>query len=339
VSTLAADRFNAAVTSMIGHLSGFLPNADATLALLEAEERPVGVGNWQGNVERGPLAVLGVRGGRVQARVRFDLRGATPQAASAAVLQLQQRVRAARLDPLTPWIHDFLVLEPDGGEPASLQAPGGPWRQSAEYRVLFEYRYDDPEGTGSLIVRIPLELRGEHHEDDAVTRDLTRWDRFGAPPLRVRGPRTLTALSALVHPGGGFPHGQVTVLRTHDGAVGLPTFHGTFGKFWTEVQGGARHDAFVFLTLGGAASFMAAFADEDEDGNHVVDTVRLMDPAGTPVDYRARVLRPPVPVRLAGPGERLEVSYLDPTLTLVQDKFPDPSRTVVYLRAGRGRSA
>jgi hypothetical protein len=263
VSTLAITRFNQAVGEMIDHLKAFLPAPGnppfpSTLTVLEAAERPVGVGNFQGNVERGPIAVLGVRGGRVQARVRYDVRGATAQAAALAVQQLQEQVRAARLDPAK---RDFLVLEPDGGDPAVPMGENEGWRQGVEYRVLYEYHYEDPEDAGSLIVRVRLDLRGEHHEDDAVTRDLTRWDRFGAPPLRVRGPLTITALSALVHPGGGFPPGRVTVLRTHDGAVGPPkSDHPDSGTFWTAVAAGNRHDVFVFNSLGGAG-FMAAFAD------------------------------------------------------------------------------
>jgi hypothetical protein len=188
VSTLAVDRFNAAVAGMLSHLTTFLPTAVApapqsTLALLEAAARPVGVGAFAGNVERGPLAVLGVRGGRVEGRVRFDLRATTPGDANAAALLLQQAVRDARLDPMKPWMRDFVLLEPAGGEPATPLAAND-WRQGAEFRVLFEYRYEDPEDAGGLIVRIPVELRGEQIEDALVTRDVTRWSAIDAPPLR-----------------------------------------------------------------------------------------------------------------------------------------------------------
>ncbi|MFL5539934.1 MAG: hypothetical protein ACJ8J0_13120 [Longimicrobiaceae bacterium] len=345
MTTLATRSFNAAVAAMVDHLKHFLPPAGnpprpASLAVLEAAERPVGVGNFQGNVERGALAVLGVRGGRVQARVRYDLRADTPHEAAAAVEELQRQVRAARLDPLLTWIHEFLVLEPDGGEPASPLGQGEGWRQGVEYRVLFEYRYEDLEDAGSLIVRVRVELEGEHHEHDAVTRDLTRWDDTGAPPLRIRGPRAIGPLGALVHPATGLPDGRVTLLRTHDGAAGQPSDHPNLGAFRTAVEGGDRHDRFVFAAPGGLAAFVAEFAGEDANQDGAVDTVTLLDPAGSAVPFEARVLDALAGVRLDGPGERFEVGYLDPALPpLVQEKFPDGSLAVVYLRAGRGRSA
>jgi hypothetical protein len=332
VTTLATDRFNAAVTAMIGHLNHFLPPdgmppRPASLTVLEAAERPVGVGNVQGNVERGPLAVLGVRGGRVQARVRYDLRAGTPHEAAIAVQQLQQRVRAARLDPLLPWMRDFLVLEPDGSDPAGLIG-AGEWRQSVEYRALFEYRYEDPEEAGSLIVRIPLELRGEHHEDDAVTRDLTRWDRESAAPLVLRGPRTVGRITLLSFTGGGVPPGQVSIRRTFDGAP-PGVLRGSMATFAASVLGpaGGRN---VRLAMANLQSLLNAFAVAGPD----VTLARLGDgpdppPRGVPAAFTPFALDALRGVRLQTRADRLEIRY-------AAAKFPGGSSAVVYLGTARG---
>lgn len=346
MSTLAADRFNAAVAGMLSHLTSFLPVAvppvpQSTLALVEAAERPVGVGAFSGNVERGPLAVLGMRGGRVEGRVRFDLHAATPGDAAAAALLLQQKVRDARLDTLKPWMRDFVVLEPAGGDPAALLAPDH-WRQGVEYRVLYEFRYEDPEDAGGLIVRIPVEVRGEQHEDALVTRDLTRWSAVDAPPLRARGARAIGTLTALAFEGPAFPAGPVTLAVTTEGA-GPANGRADLLAFAVAVVGGGRNDEVVF---GDVAALLAAFTADGAD-------VTLADGEGKPAAYLPLALRgppvvfpaPPSPisllagVRLAR-GEAVEVRYRNPALLPGKPQhFPPASKSVVYLRAGRGPSA
>ena len=343
--------FNDAVDAMLMRLDTFRPPGvqpdpppdppapahPSTLVLLEAVERPVGVGNWQGNVERGPVAVLGVRGGRVEARVRFDLRAADAAAAAEATLLLQQRIRNARLGA---GMRDFLVLEPAGSDPAQLISDEEGWRQTVEYRALFEYRYEDPEGAGSVIVRIPVDVRGEHHEDAVVTRDVARWDREGAAPLVVRGPRTVGTLTLLSHAGTGLPAGTVTLLRTHAGAQGPPEDHAGPGGFRDALRAGGRHDRLEFASLD---AFVAAFTSAGAD-------VRLSgleeDPVThgpLPADFAALEPGPALgealaAARLADAGERFEVAYRDPDPAPgeAEDRFPGDSTAMMYLRAGRG---
>lgn len=340
-------RFNAAVAEMVGHLSSFLPpltdpTPHTTLAVLEATDRPVGVGNWQGNVERGPLAQLGVRGGRVEARVRFDVRAADPADAASRALGLQAEIRAARLDATRPWMRSFLVLQPDGGESPQLLSDDEGWRQGVEFRALYEYRYEDPEGAGSVIVRVPVDVRGEHHEDDLVTRHVARWDREGAEPLRLRGPAAVAPLAVLSHPGDALPAGTVTLLRTHAAAEGPPADHATPDAFRLALEAGGRHDRLVF---GSVAAFLAALQPA---GDPV--TLAAMDPdpvTGRPVPAAYASLAPGAGLgpalaaaRLAGPGERFEVIYRNPALPPgAEQKYPPGSRAVTYLRAGRGLSA
>jgi hypothetical protein len=343
VSTLAVSHFNAAVEEMLDHLKTFLlglPGTDSTLALVEATERPVGVGAFSGNVERGPLAVLGMRGGRVEARVRFDVVAPTPADVATAVRDLQMAVLGARLDPRKK---DFLVLEPAGGAPANPFGAGA-WRESVEYRALYEYRYEDPEDAGGLIVSIPVKLRGEHHEQMDVTRDLTRWSAVEAPPLRIRGPRAIGTLSALTFKGGGFPAGKVTLRCSREGAVESANTHDSLDLFAKAVANGGRNDQ-VVLEL---AAFLTGFSPDGMD-------VALAGLGKTSVVYQAWALRGPelaptdtptsiarlAEVRLASPDERLEVIYDDPTAKLpdTRDRFPGSDTSVVYLRAGRGSSA
>jgi hypothetical protein len=337
--------FNDAVDDMLRRLDVFrhsvvqpdsppappAPAHPSTLVLLEAVERPVGVGNWQGNVERGAVAVLGVRGGRVEARVRFDLWAADAAAAADATLQLQRRIRDARLGA---GMRDFLVLEPAGGDPAQRISDGEGWRQTVEYRVLFEYSYEDPEGAGSVIVRIPVDVRGEHHEDAVVTRDVARWDREGAAPLVVRGPRTVGTLTLLWHTGAGLPAGTVTLLRTHAGAQGPPESHDDPGGFEDALRAGGRHVQLKFDSL---KVFKAAFTSAGA-------AVRLAGLEEDPVaDFAAlepgpALGEPLAAVRLADAGERFEVAWHDPDPAPGEAKvrFPGDSTAVMYLRVGRG---
>jgi hypothetical protein len=277
----------------------------------------------------------------VVGRVRFDLRATTPGDANAAALLLQQAVRDARLDPLKPWMRDFVLLEPAGGEPAAPLAAND-WRQGAEYRVLFEYRYEDPEDAGGLIVRIPVELRGEQNEDALVTRDVTRWSAIDAPPLRVGGPRAVGTFTALRFAGGGLPAGPVTLLCTHEGA-GAPAVHASLDLFAAAVVAGGRNDRVV---LADTATFLAHFAAAGA-------AVTLADPTGNPAPYQPLALLgppvvPPAPpaavTRLAEArleaGEWLEVRYANPALLPGDPQhFPPASDAVLYLRAGRGASA
>ena len=351
--SLATDTFNGAVAEMVDRLSSFLPPITdppphSTLALLEANARPVGVGNWQGHVERGGLALLGVRGGRVEARVRFDVRGPTPVEAAQRALALQATLRTAPRDAVPPLTGRFLVLEPDGGDAPHLLSDEEDWIQSLTYRALYEYRYEDTDEAGSVIVRVPLNVRGEHHEDDLVTRDVARWDREAARPMRARGPRRIGELSALSLPAGGLPAGTVTLLRTHDGAAGAPAAMAPptpLADFGAALRGGGRHHQYVFASL---ADFLDEFVPAGED-------VTLAGLDGAAAAYEALRAGPALraalrDVPLAGPGERFEVIYHNPALPPGgPQRFPDPdpaaagepgeSSTVLYLRAGRGLAA
>jgi hypothetical protein len=235
-------------------------------------------------------------------------------------------------------MRDFVVLEPAGGDPATLLSPTDGWRQGVEYRVLYEYRYEDPEEAGGLIVRIPIELRGEAHEDDAVTRDLTRWDFGGAPPLVLRGPRTAGRLSLLAHTAGTQPPGRVVVRRTFDGAP-APAAHGSLAAFAAAVlpPGAGRNDEHE---LANVQALLDAFAP----AGAAVTLGRLSErPAPPPVvphdpqplqaSFGPRALDALRGVRLETPADRLEISYEFPA------GFPDTSGTVVYLGTARGPRA
>jgi hypothetical protein len=328
--SLATDQFNLAVSAMLTALDGFLPvsTPPSTVALVSAAERPVGVGNWAANVERGAAAVVGVRGGRVDARVRFDLRGATAEAAATSARDLQTAVRNAL--PTRP---EFLVLEPVDGTPAELLSADEKWRQSVEYRALYEYRYEDPEESGSLIVRIPVELRGEQREDDLVTRDLTRWDREGAPPLVLHGPRRIGELSFLAFTGGGAPAGQVIVRRTFDRAPPPPPPAADLAAFAAALAAGSRNERLVLADVQALLALDARPPPRPE-----VLLARLGDlpappPGGVTAQFQAYSLAALRDARLEGPGDRFEIVHQ------FAGGFPGGSNAVVYLRAGRGSAA
>jgi hypothetical protein len=197
-----------------------------------------------------------------------------------------------------------------------------------EYRVLFEYSYEDPEDAGSLIVRIPLELRGEQREDDAVTRDLTRWDGEAAPPLVLRGPRTVGRLTLLAFTGGAAPPGQVVIRRTFDGAPAAGA-NGSLAQLAAAVlpPAGGRNEEHA---LADVQALLDAFAPAGAE----VTLARLGDPpdpppGGVPADFTPRALDALRGVRLETPADRLEIRY-------AAAQFPAGSRAVVYLGTARG---
>jgi hypothetical protein len=183
---------------MLGHLEDRLPAAPPppvpapAVGVVEMTERAVGLGNRRGNDGRGPFPMIALKGGRLDAIVRFQLWAANPPGVDAAVLALQQALLADR-GALTA--AGFLRLDGSGTTPAEPFADPAAWRGTADYRLLYEYRYAETEGAESLIARIPIAVDGE---TTVVTDWMARWDTHGAPDLEVRrGGRRSLAIRGL----------------------------------------------------------------------------------------------------------------------------------------------
>jgi hypothetical protein len=169
------------------------PVPDSGVSVVSLTERSVGIGNRRGNDERGPFPLIALKGGRLEAEVRFQLWAAGPADVDTAAQALQQTLLTDR-DALRT--AGFLRLDGAGTTPAEQQLFGpDAWRGTADYRVLYEYHWADTDGALGLIARIPIRIDGDlASETTTVTDHMALWDTHGAPDLEVRqgGHRTVT---------------------------------------------------------------------------------------------------------------------------------------------------
>lgn len=204
---------------MLGLLRDRLPAAPAevpppAVSLVRLVERPVGLGHWRGNEGRGSSPLVALKGGRLEAVVRFELWAASPVDVDAALLDLQQGLLDDR-EALRAL--GFLHLQSTDSPPAEPIADPEAWRRGALYRVLYEYRYAETDGADSLIARIPIRADDETTQ---VTDWMVRWDGEQAPDLvvRLRGRSSATVRAV---------HGVAFLPAGFDGAaVTLESFAG-----------------------------------------------------------------------------------------------------------------
>jgi hypothetical protein len=224
--------------------AGTLP--PGSLSFDGLKERPVGLGNLRGREAFGPLASISLKGGRLEARLRFELWANDPAAAQAAIDSLQLRLAQAQDALRADGFLKLSLVTTEAAEPVSLGILQTAWRQSTSYEVLYEYRYVDTDGATGLITRIGVasELNADPTTLDThqVVGAAVRWDNETAPPLRLRGPAQLTRIGALVYLPGTPPGGSVTVSRSFDGAAGAPTVATDLNAFLAAAAQGAAGD-------------------------------------------------------------------------------------------------
>ncbi len=290
------------VGKMLGVLAQEIPPEQApfepTVTAVSIAERPLGVGNRRGNERRGPWGSLALKGLHLEGEVRFQLWGNNPTEADVAVLKLHQNLLAAG-DRLRGEDYRFLRVAATETSLAEHVDQLDAWRKTASFSVLYEHQYRDSDGALSLIARIPIDSDPES-ETTVVTDEMVRWDRGGAPALRLQGPGSFGRISALAHLPA-TPAGRVTLLRTFDGATGAPAKRANLDRFLKAVSGPAPAKRHVRVRFPSVSPFLAALDPGDSvtlgdgDGGH-----RRYDAGG-------RILAPPV--ILEGPRDRLEMSY------------------------------
>ncbi|QWF20184.1 collagen-like protein [Nocardioides sp. LMS-CY] len=326
---MAAPALTDVVTDMLTVLGQRLPPAAGAVpapnvTLERVRERLVGLGNHTGAEPTGTLGVRTVRGGRLDARVRFQVWATTASDVDAAV----QTLHTALLDDRDELKQaGFLQLAAAdttlAGEEASV--PG--WRKATSYDVLYEYRYVDSDDAQSLIVRIPVSTDPEEspspvREVESITDEMVRWDQDGAPPLEVRGPGVVTRLSALVFVPGPALGGTVTFARSSGGGgpvAHLPTLaaflDATSGEEPAETDADVQLDpAAAFAGLGAAGPGLTI---GDWDADAVTDVYAGFD------------RRLDVPITLTGAADRFTVTYAPPA----GPATGLDQTAVVYLRA------
>ena len=327
VTGMAPTRLTDVVSDMLAVLGARLPVPlpglpEPNVTLERVRERLVGLGNQRGTE---PLSSLGrrtLRGGRLDARVRFQLWGVTAPGVDAAVLALQSDLLDDR-DELRQ--AGFLRLAAAETTLAERVDTVQGWRKATSFDVLYEYRYVDDDDADSLIAQIPVTLdleRGGGPDRDAqtLTDEMVRWDDERAPALRVGGPVTVRRLSACVFVPGPAPWGSVVVART-DGSAAAVTHLPDLAAFLAATGGPAPTETNADVTLAPSAFFAAlgptgdALDLGDWDGDGSTDRYDGFD------------RRLDIPIELPGPSDVLTVTYTAPGPSSGLDRT-----AVVYLR-------
>lgn len=303
------------VDRMLQVLGERLPEQAAPLppnATLErVSEKAIGLGNHAGAEVADTLGQRTVRGGRLDARVRFQLWGATPEDVDTAMQTLH-----------TTMLNDREALRQEGflkltaadttlaGQEPSL--PG--WRKATSYDVLFEYSYIDGDDALGLIVNVPVTTDLESapspgREVETLTDEMARWDQEAAPPLEVGGPAGIARLSALAFVPGPPLGGTVTFARTSGN--GPVTHHATLQAFLDATSGPdpAQTDADVTLAPVAALAALGSAGPDVELANPDADPPDADLP---PHSYSGFDLHLTEPVLLGDDADRFTVSYDPP---------------------------
>ena len=311
-------------------LDDFLPPQVGTLpppsvTITSVNEKPTGLGNHVGQ-ERLNQFSIALKGGRVEAGVRFQLWAGAPNDVDQAIDSLHAALLQARGDLRA---EGFLRITADASSMAEPIPSLNAWRRTAEYTVLYEFLYTDTDGAQSLIAQIPIHtdpetLDSPQRETAVVTDEMVRWDDESAPTLELRGRLTVSRLSILVFMPGTPPTGPVRILRTHTDAIDPPVVFPDLAQFVTAItaqESPARNAQVTFATL---SDFLVPFTTTG-------DPIELgdWDEDDTPDNYEPRVLKFPEPILLSDPSDRLQLVY--------QPSSDDPQFdqvAIVYLRPG-----
>lgn len=295
-----------------------------SISVASVTERPLALGNHRGTERRGTLAVVELKGGRLDAVVRFQFVADRPDAVDTAVTALQGHLLAAK-DVL--WVAGFLRITAGETSLAEHVPVLNDWRRIAHYQILYEYHYLDPESAESIIARIPIHSDPEERdslvrETTIVSDEMVRWDSEGAPPLEVTGSVAsrvrVIGLASLAHMPAGWTGNQVTLARLDRGSAVPPTQHPTLAAFLAAVTDKADPDHHAQVTFASVADFLAEFESAG-------DPIELGDwgEDGTLDVYQPSTLRLGPPIRLGRGDDLIRLSYQDAT-------FDAPA--VVYLR-------
>ena len=320
----SADEVPAAIVDALGSfLEPVTGVPEPGVVVVNLTAKPLALGGLRGLERIGPFDAMELRGGHIDAVVRFQIWGEEFEAANEQMLALQGRLLAATDD-----LYDAGFLEMEGVAGTLAVEEGGAWNRTADYRILFEYHLAPASGADSLIARIPIRADQEHEgslsgETTTVTDDLVRWDQLQAPPLVIRGGRRggaaverLAAASFLLPDR---PAGAVRLVRTSDEATDPPSVHPDLATFLAAVADLASPAHNAELTFASIDDFLAAFTpsatpfplgDWDEDA--VTDLYQVAE----------LELSPPVP--LATARDRFEISL---------ETTPFDQVAVVYLGA------
>ncbi len=308
-ASMTAPTLTDVVDGMLNQLRARLQPAlpglpDPNVSLERVTERLVGLGNHRGGEPSGSLGVRTLRGGRLDARVRFQLWGGEIPVVDDIVDVLHTTLLDDRDALRAAGFLRMSAVETTLAE--QLEVVDG-WRKATSYDVLYEYSYVDSDDADSLIARIKVTTDPERtgspdRELEEIVDELVRWDQLATPELVVRGPRAVARISALAFVPGPALGGSVVVARSDGG--GPVTHLASLQGFLAMATGpAALVNADVTLSPAGFLTALGAVGSDlvlgDLDANGMPDTYEGFD-------------RRLDPVMELSAGDRLTLTYLPP---------------------------
>jgi hypothetical protein len=311
-------------------LAAFLPPSvpllpDPNVSTVKVEEKLAGLGNYIGQEAFNQFSIV-LKGGRLEASVRFQLWAATPNAVDQAIDELHGRLLNAKTDLQ---VLGFLRFAAESSTLAEFIPPLNAWRRTADYFVLYEFRYTDSDGAQSLIARIPIhtdpeELESPQRETAVITDEMARWDDLAAPTLVVHGRQTVGRFSALSFVPGIAPSGPVMLLRTFSGATDPPQPFPDLDQWVTAVTHPTNPERHAQVTFATFNDFLALFIPT---GGSI--TLGDWDEDATPDDYTSLLLELATPLALSDRDDSLQLVYQPGNANPHFDQT-----AVFYIRAG-----
>jgi hypothetical protein len=303
--------------------AGGFPNPN--VSIIKVEEKPAGLGNYIRDERLNEFSIA-LKGGRLQATIRFQIWAASPNDVDQAIDELHGRLLVAKNDL---WAASFLRFKPEGSNLAEHVSSLDVWRRTTDFQALYEFQYTDTDGARSLIARIPIhtdpeEPNSPNRETNLITNEMARWDDESAPALDVRGRLTVSHFSALFFIPGTPPSAPIRLLRTFNGAAGAAVDFSDVEQFITAVNDPTspeRHAQFTF------ASFIDFLAATTPSGDPII--LGDWDEDATPDSYQSVIFNLPTPVNLPGSDDHLQLIYQPDSDT---PKFDQTG--VLYIRAG-----
>jgi hypothetical protein len=307
------------------------PLPTPSISITRLTERPLAVGNLRGATNRGQLAEVVLKGGRLDAEVCFQFWARNPGETDTVANELHKRLFAARDELRQAGL--LRLLAKDSSAPERTRIGGifsaRAWRKTSDYKVLYEFHYEETEGAESILVRIPIHSDFEQHnsairETTVVTDEIVRWDDEGASALEVSGSSTSSArvagLTTLTYLISGWSGNPVTLARLRRGLTEEPTTYPDLIDFHEAVTRKTDPDRHAQVKFDSIAEFLEAFSllgdpialgDWDQDGAR-----DLYQPGSLGFDP---------PIVLETGDDLMRLSYQNAAFD---------AKAVVYLRAG-----
>ena len=303
------------LNQLLDRLRVYIPGSvpPNNISVVSHMPRSVGIGNLRGTASRGIFGIVELKGGRLEAVVRFELWGASTGAVEGDALTLVSTL-AEQADALR--VLGFLKLSQEDARPSEFISGPNNWRKIIDFSTLYEYVYDDTDGADSLITRIPVDIGLDQsgvlpEEQMELTDKMIRWDNEQAPVLQFTGPVAIQVISALSFIAGVAPSGRVFITRTFDGA-GPPVLHPLFADFLAAVTDPVSPERNAQCTFASVSDWLAEFSTAGDDvalGDWNIDTVADA--------YEALMIAFGAPVLLDGPADRLEIAFEHPAFDTV----------------------